>query len=98
MDVAADEKDVRLQKASAELIADLDTSLKPFLWRTDEAGVLSLRRNVHTRELGRLINLVGVITNQTHSIMLIMATVAGTVPGRSSITGSAPSRHALHAY
>ncbi len=52
------EQDVVLQRASADLIADLETSLKPFLWKTSKSGELKIRRRVRWRDLGRLEALV----------------------------------------
>jgi hypothetical protein len=58
MDVPEVEKDVKLQRKSADFIADLSKSLKPFLWKTTKSGRPSIRRRVRVRETDRLVNLV----------------------------------------
>ena len=58
MDAAEEEQDVQVQKHSANLLADFDASLKPFLWRTLKAGKLRIRRRVRVKETDRLLRLV----------------------------------------
>ncbi|KAH8820117.1 tubulin folding cofactor D C terminal-domain-containing protein [Xylogone sp. PMI_703] len=58
MDAAEEDQDVKLQRASAELIADLHRSLQPFLWKTTTDGKLHIRRRVRSREADRLIALL----------------------------------------
>lgn len=58
MDAAEYEKDIQLQKAASGLLADFDSSLKPFLWRTAGSQALRIRRRVRVREKDRLLRLV----------------------------------------
>lgn len=58
MDAAEEEQDIKLQRASAELIADFHRSLQPFLWKTTADGKLHIRRRVRSRETDRLVALV----------------------------------------
>ena len=58
MDVAEKEQDVLLQGSAPTLLADLQRSLKPFLW--NPSG--KIRKRVRVKETDRLVNLVG-----THS-------------------------------
>jgi hypothetical protein len=58
MDAAEYEGDVQLQKAASGLLADFETSLQPFLWRTLDSGKLRIRRRVRVREKDRLLRLV----------------------------------------
>lgn len=57
-DASEEDRDVQLQRASADLIADFGASLEPFLYRTNEDGTKKIRRRVRTRETERLIGLV----------------------------------------
>lgn len=59
MDAAEYEGDVQLQKAASGLLADFETSLQPFLWRTLDSGKLRIRRRVRVREKDRMLRLVG---------------------------------------
>ncbi|KAH6673464.1 tubulin folding cofactor D C terminal-domain-containing protein [Halenospora varia] len=58
MDASEIDRDVLLQKSSAELLADLETSLEPFLWKTPSSGNPRIRRRVRAREADRLVGLV----------------------------------------
>jgi hypothetical protein len=59
MDVAEVDKDVQLQKQSAEYLADLERSLPPFLWRVGREGhCQSIRQDVRVRDTDRLVDLV----------------------------------------
>ena len=58
MDAAVDEQDVKLQRASADLLADLTQSLPLFLWRQSTHGAPRIRRRVRARETDRLVALV----------------------------------------
>ncbi|TVY83990.1 Tubulin-specific chaperone D [Lachnellula suecica] len=57
MDAAADDADIKLQGASADLIGDLERSLKPFLWKTTKTKT-KIRRRVRARETERLVALL----------------------------------------
>ncbi|KAM0136189.1 hypothetical protein ACHAO1_004666 [Botrytis cinerea] len=52
MDAADDDKDVRLQRESGELLEDFEKSLHPFLYNVTNKG--QLRRRVRIRETDRL--------------------------------------------
>jgi hypothetical protein len=52
MDIPEDQ-DIQLQRASSELLVDLQTSLKPFLWRDGK-----IRRRVRAKETDRLVALL----------------------------------------
>lgn len=56
MDAADDDKDVRLQRESGELLEDFENSLHPFLYNVTNKG--QLRRRVRIRETDRLTALV----------------------------------------
>ncbi|KAK0701855.1 tubulin folding cofactor D C terminal-domain-containing protein [Lasiosphaeria miniovina] len=63
MDAPEEDLDIKLQKASSELIADFDRSLGPFLRKADGSGSGSggtkttpVRSRVRARETGRLIS------------------------------------------
>jgi hypothetical protein len=58
MDVVEEDQDVQLQRASSDLLADFESSLQPFLWKTLENGKLKIRRKVRARETDRLVALV----------------------------------------
>jgi tubulin-specific chaperone D len=58
METAGEEQEIRLQRASADLLADLERSLRPFLWRTPANGESRIRRKVRFREIRRLLTLV----------------------------------------
>jgi hypothetical protein len=58
MDAPEEDVDIKLQKASAELIADFDRSLGPFLRKPDGAGGTLVRWRVRSRETERLISSV----------------------------------------
>jgi hypothetical protein len=58
MDVQEQEGDVQLQKASSELLADFESSLKPFIWRTLANGKIRIRPRVRASETARLLRLV----------------------------------------
>lgn len=58
MDAAEEDQDVRLQRASSDLLADLEGSLEPFLWKKSSPDNRRIRRRVRVRETERLIALV----------------------------------------
>jgi hypothetical protein len=58
MDAPEDDQDVKLQRASHELLADLQTSLDLFLWKITPLGKRRIRRRVRVRETDRLVALV----------------------------------------
>lgn len=58
MDAPEDDRDIKLQRVSADLLADLDSSLKPFLWKTTSSGSAKVRRRVRVRATDRLVVLV----------------------------------------
>jgi hypothetical protein len=58
MDAAEEEQEILLQRVSADLIADFERSLKPFLWRILSNGESRIRRRVRDRETDRLAALV----------------------------------------
>ena len=55
MDASDQDRDVLIQRDSADLAADLDRSLEPFLRKPNG----QLRRRVRTREASRLVCQVG---------------------------------------
>ena len=61
MDATDDDRDILLQKASADYIADFDRSLGPFLRKPDGKGGLKLRNRVRTRDASRLCNSVSIL-------------------------------------
>ncbi|KAK4125491.1 hypothetical protein N657DRAFT_631786 [Parathielavia appendiculata] len=56
MDASEEDLDIKLQKVSADLIADFDKSLGPFLRKQDGAGRSAVRSRVRSRETERLIS------------------------------------------
>jgi len=58
MDANEYEGDIQLQKAASGLLADFETSIQPFLWKTFDTGKLYIRRKVRVREKDRLLRLV----------------------------------------
>ena len=58
MDAPEVEQDLKLQRTSPDLLADLQHSLEPFLWKSTRSGKKRIRRRVRTRETDRLVNLV----------------------------------------
>lgn len=58
MDAAEDDQDVKLQRASADLLADFQNSLNPFLWKTTKSGKTRIRDRVRVRDTARLVNLL----------------------------------------
>lgn len=58
MNIEGDELDVKLQRVSADLIADLNSSLRPLIWKVTAAGIYVLRSEVRERDLSRLLNMV----------------------------------------
>jgi hypothetical protein len=94
MDAAEDEQDVQLQKAASGLLADFDSVLKPFLWRTLHNGKLQIRRRVRARETERLLRLVRCFKFQ-YMVTLGIGTngvVACPVSRASSAARSAPRK------
>ena len=57
-DVAEEDNDVRLQRACADLIADFEASLTPFLYKQAADGTPKIRRWMRKKELERLVQLV----------------------------------------
>ncbi|TVY40914.1 Tubulin-specific chaperone D [Lachnellula subtilissima] len=58
MDAPEDDRDIKLQRASADLLADLESSLKPFLWKSTSSGKAKVRRRVRVRATDRLVILL----------------------------------------
>ncbi|TPX12013.1 uncharacterized protein E0L32_007316 [Thyridium curvatum] len=58
MDAPEHDPDIKLQKSSADYIADFDRSLLPLIKRHDANGTTSLRSRVRSRETARLAVLV----------------------------------------
>ncbi|KUJ17224.1 uncharacterized protein LY89DRAFT_669630 [Mollisia scopiformis] len=58
MDAAEDDQDVKLQRASADLLADFQSSITPFLWKTRKSGKTQIRDQVRSRDTERLVNLL----------------------------------------
>jgi hypothetical protein len=58
MDAPEEDQEVKLQRASQDLLADLQQSLDPFLWKTTASGKRKIRRMVRVRETDRLVALV----------------------------------------
>ncbi|KAF4622753.1 hypothetical protein G7Y89_g14271 [Cudoniella acicularis] len=57
MDASEVDRDVLLQKSSAELLADLENSLHPFLWKTPALGMPRIRRRLERfQELPQLLD------------------------------------------
>ncbi|KAF2083171.1 hypothetical protein K490DRAFT_52336 [Saccharata proteae CBS 121410] len=55
---ALDDEDIRLQRASAGLVADLQSSLGRILWKSSSTGNRQLHRGARPRDLDRVISLV----------------------------------------
>lgn len=58
MDAAEEDQDVRLQRASADLLVDFEKSLDAFIWKTTTNGQKRIRKQVRDRETTRLVALV----------------------------------------
>lgn len=58
MDAADDDQDVKLQRASADLLEDFKSSIGPILWKTTKSGKRQIRSHVRSRDTSRLVNLV----------------------------------------
>lgn len=58
MDAAEDDREVQVQRASADWLKDYETSLEPFLYRTQPDGTKKIRRRVRQRDTDRLVGLV----------------------------------------
>lgn len=87
MDAAADEQDVTLQRASADLLADLTQSLTPFLWRQSPQGGLRIRKRVRARETDRIVALVYSSKSLNHHTVCIdHLAAARTLPRITTIT------------
>ncbi|KAK4099368.1 hypothetical protein N658DRAFT_430041 [Parathielavia hyrcaniae] len=56
MDAPEEDLDIKLQRISADLIAEFDKSLGPFLRKQDGAGRSAVRSRVRTRETERLVS------------------------------------------
>lgn len=61
MDVAEEDKDLYLQRASSDLLADLERSLPGFLWKTTGSSKTRIRRRVRARDCERLVSLVSLL-------------------------------------
>jgi hypothetical protein len=61
MDAPQVERDIKLQRVSSDLLAELVDSLPGFLWRRDSSNgdLRHVRRSVKQRETARLITIVG---------------------------------------
>ena len=57
-DAPEDEQDVQLERSADKLLADLHSSLRPFLWKTSTSGKARVRRQVRVREADRIVSLV----------------------------------------
>jgi len=60
MDAPEEDLDIKLQKISADLIADFDRSLVPYLRKSDGAGGTVVRSRVRSSETARLVSTVGI--------------------------------------
>jgi len=60
MDVAEDDRDLQVQRASPDLLADIQSSLPPFLWRSLPSAQRKIRRRVRVKETDRIVALVGI--------------------------------------
>lgn len=58
MDAAEDDREVQVQKASADWLKDFETSLPSFLYRLQPDGSRKIRRRVRQRDTDRLVELV----------------------------------------
>ncbi|RKF65580.1 Tubulin-specific chaperone D [Golovinomyces cichoracearum] len=58
MDITEEEQDVKLQRASAELLSDITNSLHPLLWKTAKSGSTKLRARVRERDLSRILSMI----------------------------------------
>jgi hypothetical protein len=66
MDANEQEGDIKLQKESADLLAELNRSLPTFLWKIDDAGGRRLRSRVRVWESFRLDASVGTVHQRLH--------------------------------
>lgn len=57
-DAPEEDKDVVLQRSSAESLRDVKDSLEGFLWTTTKSGGRKIRRRVRVKDTDRLVNLV----------------------------------------
>ncbi len=89
MDAPEDEQDIQLQRSSPELLADLQSSLKPFLWKTTKSGKTQIRKRVRVRETDRLVNLV-FSSSPTYSEWPLISPPARALPRTSSTSRSPP--------
>ncbi|KAI1003472.1 hypothetical protein K3495_g4733 [Podosphaera aphanis] len=57
MDAPEEEPELELQRATSDLIADLNASLRPLLWGATKSGVMKIRRRIDTfQELPQLLD------------------------------------------
>ena len=92
MDAADDDKDVRLQRESGELLEDFEKSLHPFLYNVTNKG--QLRRRVRIRETDRLTALVWILSPSKHHLLKFH--IARQLPRASSTSRSTPSAIGTH--
>jgi len=57
-DAPEEDKDVVLQRSSAESLRDLKDSLEGFLWKTTKSREKEIRNRVRVKDTNRLVNLV----------------------------------------
>ena len=95
MDAPEEDLDIKLQKISGDLIADLDKSLRPFL-RTPKQqqqqqhdGKKTVRSRVRTRETERLISTV----HLPPSLPLSPSTTIGKIDSNKTKSFSTPSKN-----
>ena len=87
------ERDVKLQKASADLLADIHTSLPTFLRKPSSPSncIGRVRQKVRVRETLRIINLASESNApRIHNSLLTVHETAGTLSGMASIAGPPP--------
>ena len=90
MDAPENEQDIQLQRSSPELLADLQSSLRSFLWKTTKLGKIQIRKRVRVRETDRLVNLV-FSSSLTSSEWSLISPPARALP-RTSPTSRSPPR------
>lgn len=98
MDAPEDDRDVLLQRSSADLLGDLESSLKPFLWKTAVSGKTRIRRAVRIRETNRLVDLVPATPQMhwenPHNLALLLTSVlARALPRAAPASRSTPRQN-----
>ena len=93
MDAAEDDRDLQVQRASPELLADLQASLPPFLWRTrslPSGQNNKIRRMVRVKETDRIVALVSPLAHfqgrARRSSELTRLLIAGTLSRAATTT------------